>query len=150
MSRVISEKTISWKCISPETWILFLALNNIHFLLVFGKSLRNNAPPMILSNTPPWYFQQYHQRYSLWCVARASTPCWHSACVTDAGMSPALAHHPLPWARHPPIIHKIFETNCSFHVKQRTTGKNSIYFLISCCLKSFGNSWGNSYISVYY
>ena len=38
--------------------ILFLALNNIHFLLVLGKILRNNAPPS-------WYFLQYHQRYSL-------------------------------------------------------------------------------------
>ena len=48
-----------------ETWILFLALNNIHFQRVLGKSLRNNAPPTILSNAPSWYFLQYYQRYSL-------------------------------------------------------------------------------------
>ena len=42
--------------IRPETWILFLALNNIHFLRVLEKSFRNNAPPMILSNPPSWCF----------------------------------------------------------------------------------------------
>ena len=49
----------------PETGIFFPALNNIHFLRVFGKSLRNNAPPTILSSSPPWYFLQCHQHYSL-------------------------------------------------------------------------------------
>ena len=44
------------ECIWPETWILFLALNNIHFLRVLEKSFRNNAPPMILSNPPSWCF----------------------------------------------------------------------------------------------
>ena len=39
------------ECIWPETWILFLALKNIHFLLVLGKSSRKNASPTILSNT---------------------------------------------------------------------------------------------------
>ena len=43
------------KCISRETWTLFLALNNIHFLRVLGKSLRNNATSTILSSAPPWY-----------------------------------------------------------------------------------------------
>ena len=51
--------------IRPETWILFLALNNIHFLRVLEKSFRNNAPPVILSNPPSWCFPQYHKRYSL-------------------------------------------------------------------------------------
>ena len=36
------------KCMWPETWILFLALNNAYFLRVLGTSLRNNAPPTIL------------------------------------------------------------------------------------------------------
>ena len=45
--------------------IFFLDLNNIHFLRGLGKSLRNNAPPAILSNTAFWYFLQYKQSYSL-------------------------------------------------------------------------------------
>ena len=70
-------------------------------------------------------------------------------------------------------IHKIFETNSSFHVKQCTTGKVQFLFFSSFLLVltkfsfweedwalgynsmifwdfpdiSFGNSWGNSYIS---
>ena len=36
-----------------ETRIIFPALSNFHFLRVFGKSLRNNAPPTILSSLPP-------------------------------------------------------------------------------------------------
>ena len=44
------------------------------------------------------------------------------------------------------IIHKIFETDSTFHVKQRTTGK--VQFLFFPSLTSFGNSWG-SYILVY-
>ena len=39
------------KCIWPETWILFLALSNIHFLPVFGKSLRNYALPTTPSSS---------------------------------------------------------------------------------------------------
>ena len=55
-------KKICLEYIRPETWILFLALNNIHFLRVLRKSFRSNAP---LSNTAFWYFLQYHKRYSL-------------------------------------------------------------------------------------
>ena len=51
------------KCIWPETWILFLVLNNIHSLPVFVKSLRNNALPTTLFSSLQ-YFLQYHQRYS--------------------------------------------------------------------------------------
>ena len=38
----------------------FLVWNNIRFMRAFGKSLRNNAPPTILSSTPPWHLLQYH------------------------------------------------------------------------------------------
>ena len=38
------------ECMWPETWILFLALNNIYFLQGLGERLRNNEPPTILSN----------------------------------------------------------------------------------------------------
>ena len=110
---------ICLECIWPETWIVFLALKNIHFLRVLGKSLRNNAPSTILPNTPSWYFLQYHQRYSpqypthtthvntpptlstlahhprqpCWYVTlarRPRNPRWH---VTHAGTSPTLARH---------------------------------------------------------
>ena len=40
-------------CLWPETWILFLALNYIHFVPLFGKSLRDNAPPTILYSSTP-------------------------------------------------------------------------------------------------
>ena len=59
------ENEICSTCIFPKTLIIFLLLNNIHFLYVFGESLRNNAPPTILSSTPPSYLVQYRQRYSL-------------------------------------------------------------------------------------
>ena len=68
----------------------FLALNNIYFLRVFGKSLRNNAPPTILSSTPPRYLLQYHQRYSLKYITHAT----HASKLT---MLPTVTHHP----RHP-------------------------------------------------
>ena len=60
------------KHIWPEFRILFLALNNINFLRVLGKSLRNNALPTILRSTPPSYFLQYHLRYSLKYVTHAT------------------------------------------------------------------------------
>ena len=65
----------------------FLALNNIHFLRVLGKSLRNSAPPTILSNTPSWYFLQFHQRYSL----QYATLAIHASTSLTL---PMLAHHP--------------------------------------------------------
>ena len=37
----------------PETWIPFLALSNIYFLPVFGKSLRNNVLFTTLSRSLP-------------------------------------------------------------------------------------------------
>ena len=36
--------------------------------------------------------------------------------------------------KRPTAIHKIFETNCSFHVKQRTTGKVQFLFFSSFLL----------------
>ena len=36
-----------------ECWVRSPALDNIHFLRVFGKNSRYNAPPMILSGSPP-------------------------------------------------------------------------------------------------
>ena len=56
----------------------------------FGKSLRNNAQPTILSGSPPWYFLQYHQRYSL----KYATHATHNGTPTTLN---TLAHHP----RHP-------------------------------------------------
>ena len=67
--------------------ILFLALKNIHLLRVLGKSLRNNAPPTILSNTPSWYFLQYHQRYLLQYAT-------HAAHISTSLTLPILALHP--------------------------------------------------------
>ena len=73
-----------------------VALNSIHCLRVLGKSLRNNAPPRILSNTSSWYFLQYHQRYSLQYAT-------HSTHVSTSLTLPILAYHPrwhLTLARH--------------------------------------------------
>ena len=64
-----------------------VALNNIHFLRVLGKSLRNNAPPTILFNTSSWYFLQYHQRY----LFQYSTLSTH---VSTSLTLPILTHHP--------------------------------------------------------
>ena len=47
------------KCTEPETWIIVLTLNNIQFLQISGKSLRNSTPPTILFSTPFWYFLTY-------------------------------------------------------------------------------------------
>ena len=38
---------ICLKCTWPETWIIVLFLNNIHFLQILRKSLRNCAPPTV-------------------------------------------------------------------------------------------------------
>ena len=84
----------------PETRILFLALNNIHFLLVLGKSLRNNAPPTILSNTPSWYFLQYHQRYSLQYASHANHVSILSALPTLV-LYPYQSRWHVPLARRP-------------------------------------------------
>ena len=62
-------------------------LNNIHFLRVFGKSLRNNAPSTMLSSSPPWYFHQYHKRFSL----QYATHAMHAGTPTTLT---TLAHHP--------------------------------------------------------
>ena len=63
-------------------------------------SLRNNVPPTIRSNTPSWYFLQYHKRYSLQYATHAThistlptlaaLPHQH---VTHADMSPTLTQH---------------------------------------------------------
>ena len=62
-------------------------------------------------------------------------PRWRTAHVAHADASPTLACHPCHHAstpptkaRHLPIIDKIFERNCSFHVKQCTTGKVRFLF----------------------
>ena len=62
------------ECIWPETWILFLSSNSIHFLQFFGKSLINNASSTILSKILSWYFLHYHQRYSLLYSTHVKTP----------------------------------------------------------------------------
>ena len=71
-------------------WIIFQALNNIHFLRVLAKSLRYNPPPTMLSNTPSWYFLQHHQLYSLYYAT-------HATHVSTPPTLPILTHHP----RHP-------------------------------------------------
>ena len=91
--------------LKPE--FFFLALKNIHFLRVLGKSSRNNARLIILSNTPSWYFLQYHQRYLLQYATHTthvSTPptlptlAHHH--VTHAGTQPTLARHPCQHVTH--------------------------------------------------
>ena len=79
------------KCIWSETWILFLVLNNIHFLWAFGKSLRNNAPPTILSSTlvfpaisPTLLTLVRHPHWRITNLSHADKPL----------MSPTLVCHP--------------------------------------------------------
>ena len=71
------------------TWKLnsFHILNSIHFLRGFGKSLRNNAPPTILSRSPPWYFLKYHQGHSLYNAT-------HAILARTQTTLPKLARHP--------------------------------------------------------
>ena len=81
------------KCIWPETWILFLALNNIHFLPVFEKSLRNNALPTTLPSSLPIFPPISPTLFTL--VRR---PRWRMGHVTRAG-APA-ASPSLPCCPH--------------------------------------------------
>ena len=87
-----------------------------------GKSLRNKEPPTILSSASPWYFLQYHQRYSLQYTSHNSTQTtiptlayyprhssWH---VTDVSIPPMLARHPRYPRQHEQ--HAISQT----HLKQ--------------------------------
>ena len=66
------------RCLWLITLIIFLFLNNIHFLRILGKSLRNNEPPTILSSKSPWLFLQYHQHYSLSTPHTLLTMAHHS------------------------------------------------------------------------
>ena len=80
------------ECIWSETWILFLALNNVYFLRVFGKSLRNNAPPTILSSSPPTF-----PRISPTLFTLVRHPRWHINHLTHTGTPttlPTLSCHP--------------------------------------------------------
>ena len=112
------------KCIWPETWIFFLALNNIHFLWVFRKSLRNIVPPTILSSTLVFAVISptlltlvptlaHHPPYPRWRtthVSHASTPPTlarhphHPGYPANHALMPAtspmLAHHPRKQAAH--------------------------------------------------
>ena len=98
----------------------------MHFLRDLRKSLKNNAPPAIPSNTPSWNFLQYHQLYSLQYatdVLHVSTPSsfstsahhprhlrWHVTLarrlrnprqyVTHASMPPTQTLHPRQEASH--------------------------------------------------
>ena len=83
--------------------MFFLALNNIHFLLILGKSLRNNAPPTILSNTPSWYFLQYHQCYSLQYAS-------HAKHVSTPSTLHTLVHHPCHPHWHVILVHRPHNT----------------------------------------
>ena len=47
---------ICLECIQPETWILFLALNNIHFLRVLGNSLEIMHHPQYCLKHHPGIF----------------------------------------------------------------------------------------------
>ena len=66
-----------------KTWILFLALNNIHILRVFGKSLTNNTPSSIMSNSPPIFASHFSTPPTpLTLVHQPPYPSWHTNCVT--------------------------------------------------------------------
>ena len=99
--------------IRPETWILFSALNNVHFLRVFGKSLRNNAAPTILSSSPLWYIFQYHQHYSLQNAT-------HNTHASTTFTLPLLAHQ---YGLSPIIMNEVF----NFQEKERYNLKSGIH-----------------------
>ena len=88
--------------------MLFLALNNINFQLVLRKSLRKNTSPMILSNTPSWYFLQYHQRYSLQYTSHANH-------VSTPFTLPTLVHHPCHPRWH------VTQARCPHNPRQHAT-----------------------------
>ena len=112
-------------CIWSETWILFLALSNIHFLWDFGKSLRNNSPPTyclahdpsICSNiTNATHFSTLHTRHQCYQTNlrnHVSTPftqacssghlskhTTHSSHVNTLPIPPTLACHPCKDTTH--------------------------------------------------
>ena len=65
------------------TWNLnsFSSFEQYSFAVSFWRDLENNAPLTLLSSSPPWYFLQYHQRYTTH-TTHASTPTtlprWHT------------------------------------------------------------------------
>ena len=82
MRQVLQSATVITKWdVTPETRFFFLVLNNIYFLWAFGKSLRNNAPPSILSSI---------------LVFPAVSP----ALLTHFSTPPTQAHHS-PYPRKP-------------------------------------------------
>ena len=71
------------------------------FCASIWKSLKNNAPPTILSSSAPWYFLQYHQRYSIQYTTQVThtftpttLPKLIPARVNRADASPILARQP--------------------------------------------------------
>ena len=107
------------------------ALNNIHFLPVFGKSLRNNVLPTKLSSSLPVFppisltlfflVRHPHQHITHLTHADIATTSQslpfhqrqHVNHVTQVSTSPTQAHHPCPTqACHPnhPCQHAISST----------------------------------------
>ena len=99
------------ECMWSENRILFLNLNNIHFLRVLGKIFGNNAPPTILCNTPSWcnninninatHFStlptlaHHHPLYPHWRNTHVTNSVTKPTLdVIHTGMPPTQTHHP--------------------------------------------------------
>ena len=100
----------------------FSSFEQYSFPAGFRKSLKNHAPLTILSNTPAWYFLQYHQCYSLQYASHAKHP----------STLPTLVHHPFHpgWqvtlARHPHnprqhVTHTDTSPTLAFRHRKHTT-----------------------------
>ena len=77
-------------------------------------------PPTILSNTPSWFFLQYHHRYSLQYTTRVSNlltlPHWRITHASNAGTSPQHA----AYITHASTSHKMAR-----HPRQHATNANT-------------------------
>ena len=118
---------------------------------VLGQVLRNNAPLMILSNAPSWYFLRYHQHYSLEYATHANH-------VSTPPVLPALAYHP----RHPRwnVTHASTSRTLTCNPHQHATNANTPSALAGLPRKHalttltlaqrachFSNSWVSSQLS---
>ena len=93
--------------LKPE--FFFLTLNNIHFLRVFGKSLRNNAPPRILSSSPTIFPHATHASTIITLPMPARQPRHprqRANHVTHVSMPPTLARQPRKHATHASMLRR--------------------------------------------
>ena len=89
-----------------QLWTIFFSCE------VLKISLRSNAPPKIMSSTPPWYLLLHHQCYSL----KYTT---HATHTSKPNLLPMLAHHPCHTCLHATHVTTLTRHPCK-HVTHAT------------------------------